>query len=80
MDLFPRGAAPAGENAIPASVTDVIYLGETIHVLVELPTGAGATIALRNEGQLTRPIPWRPGAVVDVAWHPDDCQVLELDP
>jgi spermidine/putrescine ABC transporter ATP-binding subunit len=80
MDLFPRGAAPSEENAIPAAVTDVIYLGETIHVLVALSTGAAVTVALRNEGQLTRPIRWQQGALVDVAWHPDDCQVLEPDP
>jgi spermidine/putrescine ABC transporter ATP-binding subunit len=79
MDLFPRGAAPAEENAVPGSVADVIYLGETIHVLVTLADGAATTVALRNEGQLTRPIPWRRGAPVDVAWHPDDCQVLERD-
>jgi ABC-type Fe3+/spermidine/putrescine transport system ATPase subunit len=80
MDLFPRGEAPAEENVVPGSVTDVIYLGETIHVLVALASGDAAMVALRNEGQLTRPVPWKHGAPVDVAWHPDDCQVLDSDP
>ncbi len=79
LDLFARGAAPPNENAIDGQVRDVIYLGETIHVLVALPDGSTATVALRNEGQLTRPIPWTVGTPVSVAWLPEDCQVLAED-
>ena len=35
MDLFPLDQVPAGENAVPGTVREVIYLGETIHVIVD---------------------------------------------
>jgi len=79
MDLFPLDQVPPGENAIPGTVQDVIYLGETIHVLVALDSGASATVALRNEGQLIKPVPWTPGSRVAAAWLPEDSQVLEPD-
>jgi len=77
MDLFGPGQVPAGENALPAVVRDVIYLGETIHVITELGDGARIAVALRNEGQLAKPISWKVGDDVMVAWLPEDCQVLE---
>jgi spermidine/putrescine transport system ATP-binding protein len=79
MDLFPVGQVPAGENALTGTVRDVIYLGETLHVLVALAAGAIVRVALRNEGQLTNALPWRAGDPVAVAWRPEDCQVLEPD-
>ena len=77
LDLFPRDAVPAGENSIPGVVREVVFRGETIHVLVEITPEETMTVALRNEGQLTRPIPWRAGDVVAVGWLPQDCQLLE---
>ena len=77
LDLFTPGTVPAGENALPATVCEVIYLGETLHVLAELPSGATIRVALRNEGQLGKPLPWTPGQAVMVGWLPEDCQVLE---
>ena len=56
---------------------DVIYLGETMHVLVDIAEGEAITVALRNEGQLIKPLPWRPGEAVAVGWLPEDCQLLE---
>ena len=79
MDLFPPDQVPAGENAVPGTVQEVIYLGETIHVLVALDPGEVVTVALRNEGQLIKPVPWTRGSRVAVAWLPEDCQVLEPD-
>ena len=35
------------------------------------------TVALRNEGQLINPLPWRRGDAATVAWRPEDCQILE---
>jgi ABC-type Fe3+/spermidine/putrescine transport system ATPase subunit len=75
-DLFAPDAVPQGENAIPGEVVEVIYLGETI--LVGLVTGQQFTVALRNEGQLIKPVPWQRGAQVSVAWLPEDSQVLAL--
>jgi hypothetical protein len=48
-----------------------------MHVRVALGGGAHAAVALRNEGQLTRPLPWKRGDPVAVAWRPGDCQILE---
>ena len=77
LDLFAPGAVPAGENALPGTIRDVVYLGETMHVIVELADGQVVRVALRNEGQLLNPLPWRRDDAVMVAWRPDDCQVLE---
>jgi spermidine/putrescine transport system ATP-binding protein len=77
MDLFPAGAVPAGENGILGTVREVVYLGETLHVVVTLADRRDCTVALRNEGQLTRPLPWRKGDPAAVGWLPEDCQLLE---
>ncbi|HKU62114.1 MAG TPA: ABC transporter ATP-binding protein [Gemmatimonadales bacterium] len=77
MDLWRPAEAPPGENALLGAVREVIYRGETLHVLVGLPDGEDVTVALRNEGQLSKPLPWRRGDPVAVAWLPEDCQVLE---
>ncbi|MBA2628352.1 MAG: ABC transporter ATP-binding protein [Gemmatimonadales bacterium] len=77
LDLAHPGAAPAGENALPGEVRDVIYLGETLHVIIALDGGRSATVALRNEGQLGNPIGWKRGDAVLVVWQPEDCRVLE---
>ena len=53
--------------------------GETMHVLVTVAGGEDVTVALRNEGQLTRPLSCRRGDGVVIAWRPEDCQVLEDD-
>ncbi len=79
MDLFEPGAVPAGENGLPGTVDEVIYLGETIHVIVALDIGSKVTVALRNEGQLIKPLPWVRGSRVAAAWLPEDAQVLEDD-
>ncbi len=77
LDLVRPGAVPPGENALAGSVRDVIYLGETMHVVVALPHATDITVALRNEGQLINPLPWRRGDDAVVAWKPEDCQILE---
>jgi spermidine/putrescine transport system ATP-binding protein len=77
LDLVRPGHVPPGENALCGSVRDVIYLGETMHVVVALPGGTDMTVALRNEGQLINPLPWRRGDEAVVAWKPEDCQILE---
>ncbi len=77
LDLFEPGAVPDGENALPGTVRDIVYLGEMMHVVVTLPDGRLVRVALRNEGQLLNPLRWRHGDAVLVAWRPEDCQVLE---
>ncbi len=77
MDLFAPGSVPAGENGLPGTIRTVIYLGETMHVIVTLADGTDCTVALRNEGQLIKPLPWKQGDAAMIAWLPEDCQVLE---
>lgn len=79
LDIFRPGEVPEGENALPGHIREIIYLGGTLHVLVSLPGERRAAVAIRNEGQLTRPTSWRVGDDVMVAWVPEDCQVLEAD-
>jgi ABC-type Fe3+/spermidine/putrescine transport system ATPase subunit len=77
LDLWRPGSLPAGENGLPATVQDLIYLGETIHVRVALADGRAMIIALRNEGQLIKPLSWSRGDACVAGWLPEDCQVLE---
>jgi spermidine/putrescine transport system ATP-binding protein len=77
MDVSPPEAVPPGENALAGTIRDVIYLGETMHVIVSVPGCDEITIAVRNEGQLIKPLPWKRGDAAAVAWLPEDCQILE---
>jgi spermidine/putrescine transport system ATP-binding protein len=77
MDVCRPSETPPGENALPGEIRDVIYLGETMHVMLTLRDGNEVTVALRNEGQLIKPLPWKRGDTAAVAWLPEDCQILE---
>jgi hypothetical protein len=76
LDLFPRDAVPADENSIPGVVAKWSFAERRSMCLSRSPEET-MTVALRNEGQLTRPIPWRAGDAVAVGWLPEDCQLLE---
>jgi spermidine/putrescine ABC transporter ATP-binding subunit len=77
MDVVQPGQVPPGENAIVGTIRDIIYLGETLHVIVTIPGAGDVTVALRNEGQLIKPLQWKRGDRAAVAWLPEDCQILE---
>jgi spermidine/putrescine transport system ATP-binding protein len=77
LDVQAPDAVPAGENALTGIVREIIYRGETLHVIVTVPASGDVTVALRNEGQLMKPLAWKKGDTVAVAWLPEDCQVLE---
>ncbi len=77
-DLIPDvRAVSSALNAVPGTIREIIFLGETLHVLVTLRDGATVRVALRNAGVLTTPLPWRAGDSVRVTWLPQDAQVLE---
>jgi ABC-type Fe3+/spermidine/putrescine transport system ATPase subunit len=76
-DLFAPDAVPAGENALPGTVADVVYQGEMMRVRVAIGDGSSLVVAVRNEGQLTRPLEWKRGDQVAVGWRPEDSQLLE---
>jgi spermidine/putrescine ABC transporter ATP-binding subunit len=77
MDVFRPDAVPPGENALTGTIRDIIYMGETMHVIVSVPGSGDVTVALRNEGQLIKPLQWKKGDTAAVAWLPEDCQILE---
>jgi spermidine/putrescine ABC transporter ATP-binding subunit len=77
MDVWRPEAVPSGENALTGTVRDIIYLGETMHVIVTVPGAGEVTVAVRNEGQLIKPLQWKRGDTAAVAWLPEDCQILE---
>jgi spermidine/putrescine transport system ATP-binding protein len=77
MDVWRPADVPPGENALTGTIRDIIYLGETMHVIVTIPGAGDVTVAVRNEGQLIKPLAWRRGDVASVAWLPEDCQILE---
>ena len=84
-DLSPRGTVSPGRTALDGMVDEVIYTGEMIRVMIALdrPTVRPSdsphrfTVALRNSGQLTRPLSWSPGDLVSVSWRPEDARLLE---
>ena len=75
--MFLPATVPPGENALEGTVRDIIYLGETMHVIVTVPGVGDVTVAVRNEGQLIKPLLWKRGDTAVVAWLPEDCQILE---
>jgi spermidine/putrescine transport system ATP-binding protein len=77
MDVWRPQDVPPGENALVGTIRDIIYLGETMHVIVTIPDIGDVTVAVRNEGQLIKPLGWKRGDSAAVAWLPEDCQILE---
>jgi spermidine/putrescine ABC transporter ATP-binding subunit len=77
LDLCRPDAVPAGENALVGTVRDIVYLGETLHVVLDIGDAAPLRVALRNEGLLQNPLAWRIGDAAAAAWRPDDAEVLE---
>jgi spermidine/putrescine transport system ATP-binding protein len=78
LDVSSPEAAPADENTLLGRVLEVIYLGETLRVLVRIGEKT-ISVAVQNQGQLTRPLSFKAGQAVAVAWKAEDCQVLEDD-
>ena len=77
LDVQRPDSVPPGENALLGTIREIIYLGETMHVIVTVPEAGDVTVALRNEGQLIKPLAWKRGDAAAVAWLPEDCQILE---
>jgi spermidine/putrescine ABC transporter ATP-binding subunit len=77
MELYLPGQAPGNANTVKGKVREIFYLGETLHLVITLTEGRDITVALRNEGQLVRPLHWKIGDTASVAWLPEDCRLLE---
>jgi ABC-type Fe3+/spermidine/putrescine transport system ATPase subunit len=82
-DLSRQGEVPPDRNSLDGVVDEVIYSGEMVRVLVGLTshrlplTSHRFSVALRNTGQLTRPLSWSRGDLVSVSWRPEDARLLE---
>ena len=76
MDLWRPESVPPGQNTLEGTIQDIIYLGETLHVIVRVSGIGDVTVAVRNEGQLNKPLSWKRGEAAVVAWHPGNCQIL----
>ena len=78
LRVCPPGQAPSKANMIPATVREVVYLGETLQVVAEVTaTGKAMRVTVPNEGQLKNPIAWKTGDEIVLTWLPGDSQVLE---
>jgi len=78
LRVCPPGQASHEANRIPATVREVVYLGETLQVVAEVTaTRQTMRVTVPNEGQLKNPIVWNPGDEVVLTWLPGDCQVLQ---
>jgi spermidine/putrescine transport system ATP-binding protein len=67
---------PEGSNALPGIVSDIVYRGESLHIIVAVPGVGDVTAAVRNDGQILKPLTWKVGEPVAVSWLPEDCQIL----
>ncbi len=76
-DLVRDGAAPPDCNAIPGTVREVIFLGDSSHVVVALTDGAIVRVAVRSAGLDSHADSWRVGEHVVVTWPVGSAQVLE---
>jgi spermidine/putrescine ABC transporter ATP-binding subunit len=76
-DLAPAKAVVGGVNCIPGEIREIVFRGETLHVVVRVADGSTMRVAVRNTGVLTTPLVWRVGQQVQVTWRPSDAQVLE---
>lgn len=67
----------AAGNSVAGTIREIVFRGETLHVLVGLGHDQVVRVALRNEGVLANPLSWRTGDRVHVGWASHDAQVLE---
>jgi spermidine/putrescine transport system ATP-binding protein len=76
-DAYRSAPTSERENVLKGKVLVNVYRGEMMHTRVELEGGVTILAAARNEGQLHRPLPWKEGDNVNVAFRAEDCHVLE---
>ena len=77
LSIVSADAATGDANVLRGTIREIIFLGETLHVLVSVGGGADVRVAVRNPGVLSTPMPWCVGQTVQVTWGSGDAQVLE---
>jgi spermidine/putrescine transport system ATP-binding protein len=68
-------AVPAGRNVLHGVVRDIVYLGASTHVHVELPGGLTLTVEVANSDGPSS-VTYPPGAAVQCVCTPDAVRVL----
>ncbi|HEX3927811.1 MAG TPA: ABC transporter ATP-binding protein [Gemmatimonadales bacterium] len=68
--LLPAATASPGVNALRGVVREVVFRGESSHVLVTLPSGGVLRVATRDGA-------WQAGDAVAVTWRADQARILE---
>ena len=78
LALQPATATPLpSHNMLPGTIGEVIFRGETVHVLVRLAGEVRVRVAVEHGALANGASRWRPGDAVQVTWRPADAQVLE---
>ena len=77
LELVPIDAPVGHANALSGTIREIVFLGETSHVVVAIDGGAEIRVAVRNPGAAAPPLAWRVGQPVQVTWQSGDAQVLE---
>lgn len=70
IDIFPEGQTPAGVNTLSGQVTDTVYQGDHLRVVIE--TGAGRIIARINR----KVAEWENGSKVSLGFRAQDGWVI----
>ena len=70
IDIFPEGQTPAGVNTLSGQVTDTVYQGDHLRVVIE--TGAGRIVARINR----KVAEWENGSKVSLGFRAQDGWVI----
>jgi spermidine/putrescine ABC transporter ATP-binding subunit len=76
-EVVDPGQGPATHNRASGTLSDVIYLGETLHLHIQTPSWGRISVVSPNRGQIDRPLPWQRGSAVDVIWPPSAGVLLQ---
>jgi len=78
--LAPGTPAPDTSNESRSGVVrDIVYLGESVHVVIGLDGGGQLRVALRNASRAAAHPAWRNGVRATAWWHPDAAVVVERE-
>ncbi len=77
LSIVSADAATGDANVLHGTIREIIFLGEALHILVNVGASTDVRVAVRNPGVLSTPMPWSTGQPVQVTWQSSDAQVLE---
>ncbi|WP_395539389.1 ABC transporter ATP-binding protein [Neotabrizicola sp. sgz301269] len=71
---FKPSMMPAGAHTLDATVTEVIYMGDILRVVLRVAGQDGFVMKMRNTLGQTK---LAPGEAIKVGWHPQDARALD---